>query len=395
MLLDFSIYNPLDDPTTHATIYACSSISGSNDAVVRRDEDSCTSTKNLTQVQTSLQMAWVNAVDEGDAADVVSAAQQMSNYLIQQTASCNETISFAYSGQGAIGLYAGSGIQSQGISTSILQKFISQIESGGISESLIVQACAGDGRSAKYAFGIVASASADLAFVQQTVKSWKEGDCITTFDGSSAWENITISIPAISTSSNSSFANSTLATRNLAHSLTSRATECTTVQVVSMDTCTTLAGECGITPAQFTVFNPSTTLCSSLTAGQHVCCSAGTLPDFSPKPFANGTCANMFVESGTDCSTIAATNSLTVTQLEGFNNLTWGFMGCGDLQAGQYICLSSGSPPMPAVVSNAVCGPQVPGTPIPPSGTDFSTLNTCPLNACVCSPFLDFPPITT
>jgi chitinase len=37
---------------------------------------------------------------------------------------------------------------------------------------------------------------------------------------------------------------------------------------------------------------------------------------------------------------------------------------------------------MPAVVSNAVCGPQVPGTPIAPAGTNLSTLNGCPLNAC-------------
>lgn len=34
-------------------------------------------------------------------------------------------------------------------------------------------------------------------------------------------------------------------------------------------------------------------------------------------------------------------------------------MGCSDLQIGQYICLSTGTPPFPATVSNAVCGPQV------------------------------------
>lgn len=37
---------------------------------------------------------------------------------------------------------------------------------------------------------------------------------------------------------------------------------------------------------------------------------------------------------------------------------------------------------MPPPVVNAECGPQVPGTPIAPSGTDLSTLNECPLNAC-------------
>ena len=37
---------------------------------------------------------------------------------------------------------------------------------------------------------------------------------------------------------------------------------------------------------------------------------------------------------------------------------------------------------MPAPISNAVCGPQVLGTVVPPAGTDISTLNPCPLNAC-------------
>ncbi len=156
-----------------------------------------------------------------------------------------------------------------------------------------------------------------------------------------------------------------------------------------------LAAECGITPAQFTQYNPSNSLCSTLTAGEHVCCSAGTLPDYSPKPNANGTCATYLVQSGDYCSAIAATYSLTLDQLSQFNQDTWGWMGCDDLQAAETMCLSTGSPPMPAVIQNAVCGPQVPGTPLATSGTNLSTLNECPLNACcdiwgqvsiICSP---------
>ena len=37
---------------------------------------------------------------------------------------------------------------------------------------------------------------------------------------------------------------------------------------------------------------------------------------------------------------------------------------------------------MPQSVQNAVCGPTKPGTPAPAAGTDLSTLNPCPLNAC-------------
>lgn len=143
-----------------------------------------------------------------------------------------------------------------------------------------------------------------------------------------------------------------------------------------------LATECGITAAEFTEYNPSSTLCSTLTVGEYVCCSSGTLPDYAPSPYANGTCATYLVEAGDDCSSIAATYSLTVDELTDYNNDTWGWMGCADLQAGNNICLSTGYPPMPAVVANAVCGPQVPGTPVVPAGTNLSTLNQCPLNAC-------------
>jgi chitinase len=68
--------------------------------------------------------------------------------------------------------------------------------------------------------------------------------------------------------------------------------------------------------------------------------------------------------------------------IESYNNDTWGWIGCSDLQIGSYICLSSGYPPMPVNVPNAVCGPQMNGTATVPPGTDLSTINECPLNAC-------------
>lgn len=52
------------------------------------------------------------------------------------------------------------------------------------------------------------------------------------------------------------------------------------------------------------------------------------------------------------------------------------------MQSGAVICLSEGTPPMPASVTNAVCGPQVPGTAKPKKGTKLADLNPCPLNSC-------------
>jgi chitinase len=116
-----------------------------------------------------------------------------------------------------------------------------------------------------------------------------------------------------------------------------------------------------------------------------VCCTAGDLPDFRPKPNADGTCASHYVVLGEWCSSLAAANGLTVEEIATFNKNTWGWEGCGNLQAYQYICLSTGAPPMPATVPNAICGPQKPGTSPPVPGTSLATLNPCPLNACCVS----------
>lgn len=139
--------------------------------------------------------------------------------------------------------------------------------------------------------------------------------------------------------------------------------DCTTITVISDDNCDSLATRCGISRADFTTYNPDATLFSTLAIGQRVCCSAGTLPDITPQPNANGTCATHIVKSGESCSSIAADNGLTVDDITGFNKLTtWGFNNCTlGFFAGLAICLSAGAPPLPAPVVGAVCGPTVNG----------------------------------
>lgn len=134
---------------------------------------------------------------------------------------------------------------------------------------------------------------------------------------------------------------------------------CSTATVVSGDSCGTLAARCGISAADFTTFNPSSTLCSTLAVGQKVCCSAGGLP--VPVQNSDGSCASYTVVSGDSCNAIALSNSITVANLETWNANTWGWEGCNNLQLIN-ICLSTGTPPMPPSVAGTVCGPQVPGT---------------------------------
>lgn len=88
------------------------------------------------------------------------------------------------------------------------------------------------------------------------------------------------------------------------------------------------------------------------------------------------------IQSDDSCDVLAATWTITKAEIETYNNDTWGWLGCDNLLVNEYMCLSSGYAPMPAVIANAVCGPQMNGTVSVPHGTNLSTINECPLNAC-------------
>ncbi|RHZ56572.1 uncharacterized protein CDV56_100433 [Aspergillus thermomutatus] len=126
----------------------------------------------------------------------------------------------------------------------------------------------------------------------------------------------------------------------------------------------------------------SSDFCSKLKPKQHVCCSEGDLPDFSPKPNEDGSCYTYQVKEDDNCDNLAAEYSLTRDALEDFNKNTWGWNGCQLLYKDTIMCLSKGTPPFPAPIANAVCGPQKPGSQPPTDGSDIAEMNPCPLNAC-------------
>ncbi|KAG8410222.1 hypothetical protein J3458_018258 [Metarhizium acridum] len=157
---------------------------------------------------------------------------------------------------------------------------------------------------------------------------------------------------------------------------------CVTNEVKSGDSCSSPASKCSLSASDFMRVNTKEDLCSTLAEGQQVCCSRGKLPDRRPKPESDGTCASVKTNQGDSCASIAASRDLTVKDIEGFNKDTWGWNGCKLLWVGFRLCVSEGEPPMPEPVSNAVCGPTVPGTKAQAKGFDLSKLNPCPLKAC-------------
>ncbi|KAJ5752187.1 hypothetical protein N7520_009104, partial [Penicillium odoratum] len=163
-----------------------------------------------------------------------------------------------------------------------------------------------------------------------------------------------------------------------------RKSACSTILTKSGDTCATLAARCGITTAQLSEYNTDASLCSSITTGIPVCCSFGTL-NLPPVEESDGLCYTYTVQANDTCKLIADGYQITVDQLKTYNDDTYGWGECGELDEGAFICLSSGSPPMPASLPNAICGPQVPGTARPSNMSDLDDLNPCLATNCKCN----------
>lgn len=182
----------------------------------------------------------------------------------------------------------------------------------------------------------------------------------------------------------SSISSTSVATSSQSLELDIRATYCRDIQVVGGDTCPSLATRCGITLANFNKYNSAdTTFCNNLKVKQYVCCSTGTLQDHRPQPDANGNCYTYTTKAQDGCWAIGDVFGITEADIEKYNKKTWGWAGCGSgMGVGQVICLSSGNPPFRSSLDGATCGPQVPGTVKPAAGTDWSSMNPCPLNAC-------------
>ncbi|OTA05027.1 chitinase [Trichoderma parareesei] len=389
LFYSFCFVDPVDDPEQLHRIYACTSFGPDwgnlpANALSLRSQ----SAKAPTPVNGTYQIGfWPSAPGSFVSSSLATLIGQIRQYLSQGFGPENRpTVLFASFGSTSVGIYIGQGLHNQGIANNALAYLEHSIALSNASHSakVAMQFCQ-PGQTSHHIFGLMATGNGTFATVQDALKSWSKAECLKIPAVQNATGTVPLVMPLLTPSPNINSTNSTWthgnATPIQGKALAPRAS-CSTIQVVSGDSCGSLAQRCGITPAQFTKYNPASNECSALQVGEHVCCSAGTLPNFAPQPQPDGTCATYTVQPNDDCATIAATYSITVANINSFNNNTWAWNGCSHLYPNNIICLSKGNPPMPAPVSNAICGPQVPGTPTPPSGTNISMLNPCPLNAC-------------
>ncbi|EPE06554.1 glycoside hydrolase family 18 protein [Ophiostoma piceae UAMH 11346] len=399
----FSLHDMVDDNSVHR-IYACASTgetkAGSRIAGPKAAADPETITNAAFSVG-----RWDENAEQG--IDLASISQHVRAFLNSgyQSSTPGAEVLYAQSNGSTVGLYVGKAIKSFTTVTAALATLEKKLTaSSGTSGAVALELC-GKGYDSDHIFGFVATSNASFTPVQQLMQGWSSATC-QSFDSDLSFAgSVTFTTPLVIAGSNSTGngtltrGNSTLSGRSAtahhhmnlrnahrrSHALGQlyRRDECSTVQVVSGDSCGTLATKCGVSGDDFTKYNPGKSFCADLTPGQHVCCSSGELPDFAPHKQSNGSCYAYNVVADDNCASISATYDLTNDKIEGFNNNTWGWQGCQNLLLGAVICLSDGAPPMPSELTNAVCGPQKPGTVVGSGGTtNLSSLNPCPLNAC-------------
>ncbi|KAL2807808.1 hypothetical protein BJX63DRAFT_425114 [Aspergillus granulosus] len=337
-----------------------------------------------------------SSISNNDKNDIVPAAVALADFIDSTSSDCSSgrsksSVVFAHSGNAVVGLYIGREIYRPS-ALKILRAFIEGVESNPSSADQVTaaQVCGGNGEGKDYPntwiMGIYADPSGDIASIQEAVRRWSDAKCLTGFEHKDVWKDTEISLlkavkmpqaVALQSGLEKSGASSTTQEENEEMGVSDlnrrQDAECRAIQAAHGDGCASLALRCGVSQTMLKNYNKNVTnFCDTLQAEQWVCCSPGVLPDFSPKPNPDGSCATYTIQHDDICFSIADT----------LNKNTWGWAGCDDLQVGQRICLSSGDPPMPAAIQNAVCGPQVPGTSRPTDGTELKDLNPCPLKAC-------------
>lgn len=378
MLFDMAIYSPIDT-AVFTKVRACT-VDGNEDdeeeessrKLKRRADGACLAS-TAPESQKSLQLGRQGSTS--DRIDVVLGALEGLQTRFDIESSCGNSVLFSWYNGTIAAIWSGAAIRKDSVS-SALGGLITNIRDEGVSQSMTSQLC-NDDRNSNHILGITIDTTGDLGSVQETIVAWADGECIADLDSSLSevkiWDKADFEITLARNATSRSLEGRGLSAR----------ADCRTEKVVSGDTCPKLADRCGISPADFTKYNPGDGFCSKLQPEQRVCCSSGTLPDIAPKPDEDGNCAYVYVLPDENCSIISARFGVTNEDLEEYNKkVTWGWVGCDGLPHSINICVSEGKPPLPAEIPNAVCGPTKPNSTDPKPGQDLKDLNPCPLNAC-------------
>ncbi len=392
VLLDLNLYSGADDDTVPDPVRACTAQQREAPVVKRQlfsfnffGSGSNATHSNSTRTADLHVIRWHQNSQNGSTSissgnDFADAAASIADAVTSQKEG-TPTILFAKAGKAIVGLYAGAQIKSQGQGLGAIVRQFAEREAASLPQAdrIAAQLCASDSLATQI-LGLFIDATGNLKTVKAALAAWNNAQCLDTHTqggDSATWPAVTLpTVPDTEVIVGPSERETTDADGNLV-----KRAECSWTQVVAGDGCWSLANRCGITETELRNFNGQN-ICSTVQAGQYICCSSGDLPYFGPDPNPDGTCFTYSIQSGDTCASIAAAHSITWEDISDWSEFSWGWNGCSNLAVGQKICLSIGDYPMPGVLSNAVCGPQMPGTTRPADWDTLADLNPCPLNVC-------------
>jgi chitinase len=227
MLVNFNIHNSLDNPSKRVKISAC--VSDSNSTVAQRNDLNSTlnTTNGTTQTTADVEILAVGSGTSAKTTNIVDAAAQLQQAIVSGPENA-QTIRFAFSNGAVIGVYAGKNIDSA-TTNSLLQSLSDRVSSGKTADTTIMQVC-GEGRNANNVLGVVADTTGSaLSSVQGVVAEWTNATCIELSSADVSSSTITLTSTL------------TLKQRDASRVVLPRASStCSTVQVVSGDSCSSL-----------------------------------------------------------------------------------------------------------------------------------------------------------
>lgn len=382
VLFEMDLYTAVNDSQTHISFRACTAqnavLQTHDFAQVRPRYDWKERIGELQKQAAVEALSWGPRNSDIDGTSVSSAVTELTNYAKRNPA--RPPTMFSRREDAVAGFYIGPGIDVES-ATAVMDAFANT--TGAQETGRAVQwRGAVNGTANRQSFGLSLNTQGDVSAVQSALAKWAAGEFLQGDQSDDSWWSDNSPTLSNTHGSSDSFngTNNEVSSIHTRRALSGRDT-CSYIQAESGDGCWSLAQRCGITKDELDSYNGPASFCDSITVKQYVCCSSGSLPDFTPQP-TDGNCYAYTVQANDTCASTAAAHQMQVSGIENNNNQSWGWMGCSDLQIGQKICLSTGNPPFPVNLPNAVCGPQVNNTIQTSNPMTWSDLNPCPLNAC-------------
>jgi hypothetical protein len=183
MFYDFSLYDPVDDPTTNHRIYACSSF-GPDFARTTGQAAMAASTASAAAVDVVFEVGWW---DEGfglAASGIRSLIRQIRRYIDHGHAATDRPfVIYGQSGQATLGLYISQDLLNQAVSKSALEMLESNLDNLNVlTPSLAMQLC-GPGYGGTHIFGVMVTSNGTFAPIQNALQTWANATCLS-FAGS-------------------------------------------------------------------------------------------------------------------------------------------------------------------------------------------------------------------